>query len=366
MAMNTKFNFKKGANDMKKLLALSAIAASLTFTWAGVSNAQTLTPIKVSLQPSLYWALPFHVATEKGWWKEVGLAPEFSSFPAGVPQIAASAAKSWDVGGTGSVPAVLGHVRFGIKTIGITNDESAGNALVGSAKAAAEFAANPANALRGKTITLTQNSTADFAVQSCLKKYGLKKSDVVMKNMGQSEIISAISSNNADLAGMWAPNTYTVEEKAGAKILCTGKDGGAIVPGALIARGDYAKENPQNVAKFLAVYLRAWSWMNANKPEAIKMMKDFYAKGGVTLSDGAMNQEFATRPTFNLSQQLKMMERKGSEASQVDGWFTELSNFIRETGAVPAAPKPSDFVTDEFMKLVNADPKLREFASLTK
>lgn len=61
-------------------------------------------------------------------------------------------------------------------------------------------------------------------------------------------------------------------------MLCNGKDSGAIVPGALIARGDYAKQNPQNVAKFLAVYLRAWSWMSANRPEAIRMMKDFYAK----------------------------------------------------------------------------------------
>jgi ABC-type nitrate/sulfonate/bicarbonate transport system substrate-binding protein len=350
---------------VKKSLISVVVATVCALGLSGVASAQALTPIKVSYQPSLYWAMPFHVATEKGWWKEVGLAPEFSTFPAGVPQIAASAAKSWDVGGTGSVPAVLGHVRFGIKTIGISNDESVGNALVGSAQAAAEFAANPANALRGKTITLTQNSTADFAVQSCLKKYGLKKSDVIMKNMGQAEIISAISSKNSDLAGMWAPNIYTVEEKAGAKVLCSGKDGGAVVPGALIARGDYAKENPQNVAKFLAVYLRAWTWMNANKPEALKMMKDFYAKGGVTLSDAAMAKEFSTRPTFNLGQQLTMMDRK-SGGSTVDGWFGELSNFMKETGAVQEVPKVSDFVTDEFLKLVNADPKLREFANSAK
>ena len=53
-----------------------------------------LTEIKVSYQPALYWALPFYVATEKGWWAEVGLKPVFSTFPAGVPQIAASASKS--------------------------------------------------------------------------------------------------------------------------------------------------------------------------------------------------------------------------------------------------------------------------------
>jgi NitT/TauT family transport system substrate-binding protein len=188
-----------------------------------------------------------------------------------------------------------------------------------------------------------------------------------MKNMGQAEIISALSSNNSDLAGMWAPNTYTVEEKAGAKMLCNGKDSGAIVPGALIARGDYAKQNPQNVAKFLAVYLRAWSWMSVNRPEAIRMMKDFYAKGGVSISDAAMNKEFATRPTFNLAQQLKVMERTGGNAnSTMDGWFNELSGFMRETGAVQQVPAVADFVTDEYMKLVQADPKLREMANSTR
>ena len=82
-----------------------------------------------------------------------------------------------------------------------------------------------------------------------------------------------MSSNNADLAGLWAPNIYTLEEEAGAKVLCSGKDGGVVVPGALIARGEYAEQNPENVAKFLAVYLRAWKWMGANKPQAIEMMK---------------------------------------------------------------------------------------------
>ena len=97
---------------------------------AAAALAQT--EIKVSYQPALYWSLPFYVASEKGWWAEVGLKPVFSTFPAGVPQIAASASKSWDVGGTGSVPAVLGAARYNLLTIGITNDESVGNALLAS------------------------------------------------------------------------------------------------------------------------------------------------------------------------------------------------------------------------------------------
>ncbi len=247
---------------MQKSLRNIAFGITLAAAACGAS-AQQLTEIKVSYQPALYWSLPFYVASQKGWWAELGLKPEYSIFPAGVPQIAASAAKSWDVGGTGSVPAVLGAARYNLLTIGLTNDESVGNALMASGAKAEGFVRNPAS-MKGQTIVLTANSTGDYAVQSCLAKYGLKKADVTIKSMGQAEIISAVSSNNADLAGLWAPNIYTLEEKAGAKVICSGKDAGAIVPGALIVRAEYAKEQPGNVAKFLAIYLRAWKWMNAH------------------------------------------------------------------------------------------------------
>lgn len=342
---------------------LAALATAVLALPAARAQAP-LEEIKVSYQPALYWALPFYVATEKGWWAELGLKPVFSTFPAGVPQIAASASKSWDVGGTGSVPAVLGHVRFGIKTIGITNDESAGNALLARKDVVDKFTKDPGS-IKGQTILLTANSTGDYAVQSCLRKWGIAKSDVTIKNMGQAEIISAVSSNNADLAGLWAPNIYTLEEKAGAKVLCSGKEGGAIVPGALIARSDYAAQNPQAVAKFLAVYLRAWSWMNANRPAAIELMKKFYAQGGVSISDASMNKEFDTRPTFNLAGQLAAMDRaKGS--SSMDGWFDQIATFMRGTGALQSVPAAKDYVSDDYMKRVQADAKLRDFANNTK
>jgi NitT/TauT family transport system substrate-binding protein len=349
---------------IKHTLAALATAVATSLVIAPAAQAQALQEIKVSYQPALYWALPFFVATEKNWWAEVGLKPVFSTFPAGVPQIAASASKSWDVGGTGSVPAVLGHVRFGIKTIGVTNDESAGNALLARKDVADEFAKNPAS-IKGKTILLTANSTGDYAVQSCLKKWGINKSDVIIKNMGQAEIISAVSSNNADLAGLWAPNIYTLEEKAGAKVLCSGKEGGVVVPGALIARGEYAEQNPENVAKFLAVYLRAWKWMNANKPAAIEMMKKFYAQGGVSISEASMKKEFDTRPTFDLAQQLARMDRARGN-SDVDSWFTQIGIFMRGTGAIQTMPGANDYITDVYMKRVQADPKLRDFANSTK
>jgi ABC-type nitrate/sulfonate/bicarbonate transport system substrate-binding protein len=324
-------------------------------------SAVAQTEIKVSYQPALYWSLPYYIASEKGWWAELGLKPTFSTFPAGVPQIAASAAKSWDVGGTGSVPAVLGAARYNLLTIGITNDESVGNALLASGAKADGFVKNPGS-IKGQTIVLTANSTGDYAVQACLQKWGLKKADVSIKSMGQAEIISAMSSGNADLGGLWAPNIYTLEEKAGAKLICSGRDAGAIVPGAIIVRQEYAKEQPQNVARYLAIYLRAQKWSLANRKEAVAMMKKFYEQGGVTISEAAMNKEFDTRPVFDLAAQLKIMNRAGG-ASEVDKWLTGIGEFMKANGTFPEAPATKGFVTDEYLRMVDRDPKLKEFAN---
>jgi ABC-type nitrate/sulfonate/bicarbonate transport system substrate-binding protein len=343
---------------MRCRIVLGAVLALLG------STAFAQQEIKVSYQPALYWSLPYYIATEKGWWAELGLKPVFSTFPAGVPQIAASAAKSWDVGGTGSVPAVLGAARYNLLTIGITNDESQGNALLASGAKADGFLKNPAS-IKGQLIVLTANSTGDYAVQSCLGKWGLKKSDVTIKSMGQAEIISAMSSNNADLGGLWAPNIYTLEEKAGAKLICSGRDAGAIVPGAIIVRADYAKEQPQNVARYLAIYLRAQKWSLGHKAEAIAMMKKFYDQGGVTISEAAMNKEFDTRPVFDLAGQLKIMSRSAGGTSEVDKWLTNIGEFMKANGTFAEVPVASRFITDEYLRMVDRDPKLKEFANRT-
>ena len=345
---------------MKRVL-LAAAAAALSVTASMPAQAQT--KIKISYQPALYWALPFYIATEKGWWKEVGLEPEFSTFPAGAPQVAAAQAKSWDVGGTGSVPAVLGAARFGLITIGLTNDESKANALMVRADKFDALKAKPA-AIKGQKILITTNSTVHYASLSCLKKWGLANADVEFVNLGQAQIISAITSNNGDIAGVWAPNTYTLEEKAGAKVLCSGADADAVVPGALVVRPDFLKENPQVVAKFLAVYLRGWSWAKANPAEARAMMKKFYAQGGVEISDKAADAEFATRPVYSLDEQLKIMDRAKGK-SDVDTWLGNIATFMTDVGTIPKVPEPKAYIDDSAMQLVKKDPALAAFAAKT-
>ncbi|NNU81810.1 ABC transporter substrate-binding protein [Halovulum dunhuangense] len=338
-------------------LGLAALMASTSLPAA----AQDLTPINISYQPALYWALPFYVATEKGWWAELGLEPSFSTFPAGAPQIAAAQANDWDVGGTGSVPAVLGAERFGLKTVGITNDESAANTLMARNDVLEGLKADPSS-IAGQSILITTNSTADYAAQACLRMWGVDTSAVEFVNLAQAQIISAIISRNGDIAGVWAPNTYTLQERADSDYLCSGADAGAIVPGALVVRPGFAEESPELVARFLAVYLRGWSWAEAHPEEAREMLVDFYSEGGVEISDSAVESEFAMRPTFLLDEQLAILDRADGQAD-VDEWLGNIGGFMASVGTFAAAPAPADFIDPSFMQMVADDPDLAAFAN---
>ena len=340
---------------------ICAVACAFGASAAAPAGSARAEAIKVSYQPALYWSLPYFIASEKGWWKDIGLEPEFSTFASGAPQVAAVASKSWDVGGTGSAPAVLGASRFNIVTLGITNDEFAGNALL-VRKDELEAIKKDPKSLKGKQVLLTTNSTGEYAAVACANKWGLDyKNDLKVVNLNQQDIISAFATGTGTLAGLWAPNIYTLEEKAGAVVICSGKDAGATVPGTLIARRDFAEKNPELVAKYLAVYLRAIKWMKENRDQTIDLMAEFYKKSGVTLPRKYLAEEIDTRPTFTLDEQLQILKRAGGP-STADKWYTELGAYLKSTGTLQEAPAPQSFIEPKYMQMVADDPKLRAFA----
>jgi NitT/TauT family transport system substrate-binding protein len=75
-----------------------------------------------------------------------------------------------------------------------------------------------------------------------------------------------------------------------------------------------------------------------------------------------MKKEFDTRPTYDLAGQLKIMDRSKG-ASDVDKWMTQIGEFMKGTGAIAEVPAASRYITDEYMKMVDRDPKLKEFAN---
>ena len=71
----------------------------------------------------------FWYAKEQGWDKDEGLDFQIHFFQTGMDQLEALPAKQWVVGGTGTVPILVGALRYNTYLIGIANDESWVNAV---------------------------------------------------------------------------------------------------------------------------------------------------------------------------------------------------------------------------------------------
>jgi ABC-type nitrate/sulfonate/bicarbonate transport system substrate-binding protein len=336
------------------------LAAALVSPLAAQAQTQPLTRLNISMQPALYSMVPLHLATEQGWWRAMGIEPNFSSFPAGPPQIAAAAAGTWDVGITGSAPSTPGAARFNIRTIAISNDESATNVLMARRDQIEVIRANPAS-LRGQRVLITVNTTVDYVLQNCLRRWNLQRSDLQVVNLSQPQILSAFSTGEGRLAGLWAPNIYTAEERMNAVPLCSGTDAEAIVPGNVIVRDEFLTRNPDMVARYLAVVLRGIAWMKANPDQALQVMSRFYQAGGVTVSDAALRAEIDRRPLFGLEEQLRLLSRANGP-SQADRWYEGLSAFLAQVGTVQNPPAPAAYITDDVLRRIAADPRLRAFA----
>lgn len=338
----------------RSIAALVAVTVAST----GIGAGAFAEPLRVSYQP-LYWALPFYIASEKGYWKEVGLEPEFSVFPAGPQQIAAM--QSWDLGGTGGPPAVLGAVRLGLLSIAIGTDESAVTATVARAADADAILKDPSS-LKGKQLLVTTNSTGEFSALACLKKFGLTRDDVQIVNLAPAQLISAYSNGNGTLAASWAPFVYVLQDKAGAKEICNGQLANAFVTSAFIVTPEFAKARPETVAKALAVYLRAVTWQKKNRAETIAYLRKFNEKHGVSLSDHFLEIDHDRRKTFTLAEELKIFDRSAGPAT-VDKWNEELAVYLVGTGTLKEIPDPKTYLDDRFLKMIEKDPKLRAFAN---
>jgi ABC-type nitrate/sulfonate/bicarbonate transport system substrate-binding protein len=354
---------------MNRWITMLAVSLVPMFGAASPMVAQDTTgqafPLRVSQQPHR-WTLAWYLAREKGWWKALGIDATMSMFSSGAPQIAAGASSSWDVGGAGDIPAVLGAARYGLLTIGIAAEEPAINTIMASKDKAEQYARDP-SLIKGKTIPVATNSTGHWAASACLeKKFGLKPDEYRFVNLSASEINAVLSSGRYDISMVWAPNTYLLASTIGAKVICTGKDVALPITSNLLAMPSFADKHPDVVAKFLAIYLRSVAWERAHPQQTIEYLGALYKSVGVEISSEYLSQELHDRLTFTLAEQLKIFEPDPGGTSEVAQWSDQVAEFMKSVQIIKRAPDVKKYVTEKYLLMVENDPKLKAFAESTK
>ncbi|MGE8317468.1 MAG: ABC transporter substrate-binding protein [Comamonas sp.] len=318
--------------------------------------------IRIAQQPAK-WSLEWFVASEKGWWEEVGLKPQISTFASGALVIAAGASGSWDVGASGNIPSVLGASKYGLQTIALIDGESAAIAMVSPKNKAEQFLKDPAS-MKGQTIPVTFNSTGHWQATECLsKKFGLKQGEYRLVNLSPPDINAAMVSGKYDAAGIWAPNTYILEETIDAKVLCSGADLNLPIHSYIFVTPAFAEKNPEMVAKFLAVFMRAVAWEQKNPKEAEDYLKKFYDKIGVKIEDKYLTREMKDRPVYDLEEQLKVFSPGQSGQSEISKWWNQVGDFMVSVKMIKGTPDPQKNITNKYLKMIQDDPKLRAFVA---
>lgn len=350
---------------LMKALSRSCIATVVAIGLVSSGHAaDEMISIRVAQQPQR-WGLEWYIAAKKGWWKEIGLNSTMNTFASGAPEIAAGASGSWDMGGAGDIPAVLGAARYGLLTIGIADEEAAIITIMALKDKADGYVKNP-SLLKGKTIPVTSNSTGQWGAAACLeKKFGLKDNEYQFVNLSPPEINAAVSSGRYDVSEVWAPNTYILESTLDAKIICTGEELKLPITSNLFVIPEYAKAHPQVVAKFLAVYLRAVAWERSHPQETITLLGEFFQSTGVNIPEKYLARELHDRPAFTLAEQLEIFRKEDGKRSKAEDWSDQVANFMVSVGTIKKAPPAESYVTGDYLQMIEKDPKLKAFAENT-
>ncbi len=351
---------------MKKRIILSLLCAALLFMGLTASSQAAdkgLFHMKTCWQPEHSTFIMWE-PLQKGWFKEAGLDVEMLYFESGMAQIEVMPAKQWVLGGTGSVPMLLGAMRYGAYMIGIANDDtvSVGVMVRPDSPILKQKGANPdfpetygsADSVRGKTVLVTTVSNGHYALSTWLKRLGLTDADVVIKNMDQGQILAAYESGIGDIAVFWAPSTFIGMSKGWVMVNKDSQKGHNMV-NVIIAEKKFADENPEKVARFLKVYMRG---VDEIKKENVNMA-DAYSKflqnwAGVELSPADAAMDIKYHPVYTLQEQLSLFnaDKGKSEAEQ---WMTGMADFLVAQGKFTREEMDkalnSGFVTDKFLKI---------------
>jgi NitT/TauT family transport system substrate-binding protein/sulfonate transport system substrate-binding protein len=354
---------------MKKLVALGmmVLMAALLLCEAGV--AQT-SPKLITVNTA--WMSEHELffgwyAKEKGFDKQEGLDFKLLNFDSGMAIAEALPAKQWVLGATGGVPMVVTALRYGAYMIGVGNNESWNNAVFvrpnspvlktkGAQKGYPDIYGK-AEDIRGKTFLVTTVSSAHIAMSMYLKAFGLKDSDVVVKQMDQASAVAAFDSGIGDFVCLWAPFTYTAEDK-GWKEIANVDSSKAAVPIVFIADKEYADKNPEVVAKFLRVMFRSINKLKEEgaTPENIQLFQRMYKDfAGMEYTADQAKKDIQSHPVYKLDQQLKMFDSSKGQ-SEVQRWELLIAEFLHANGRLKDAEfnkvKSMDWITGKYLKMV--------------
>jgi len=318
----------------------------------------------MSIQPT-YHGGPAWLANKLGYFRELCLDATLPVYASGAPQV--NEISKWSLGSAGSPPNIQGWKEGVLRTVGITNDESATSALVANADGIASWASIVAAGTLGEDtkITVSPYSTGEMVVEKCLKKYNVSFDPLINfdYNSTQAGVLASLSDPYGNNFGsLWAPTLYSAVETWGPEsVICSGIDAGANVIGGIMVPNETNEENTETAALAIAAYLKGIEFFKRNPVQAKAYLNEFYEEQGLPpLSPESLDLEFS-RPLYNLQEQLDMLAKNEESLSTLGMYSQETIDFMFGSGIIPLRLDAEIYIDDRYMKWIAANETLFEW-----
>ncbi len=252
--------------------------------------------VNIAIQPSAAF-IPLYIARENGWieeaLKEQGVEVNWNEFESGPPMNESLASGSSDIGVMGDVPAVS-SIAAGQKNeiIATAADGAKSYAMLVSADSDIASVTD----LKGKKVGATVGSTAHNLIDKILAKNNLDiNSDIELVNISTGDAATVLSTGAVDAVAIWEPNVTRLVADGTAKIIGEGPDCGLLGVNPIIARAEYAQNNPEVIRVIIEQYARGVAALDNLDENVKKKVADALSLDPELLADVAAKYEYTVK-----------------------------------------------------------------------
>lgn len=211
--------------------------------------------VNIAIQPSAAF-IPLYIAKENGWIEEAlseyKVSVNWNDFESGPPMNESLAAGSSDIGVMGDVPTVSA-IAAGQKTeiVSMTADGAKSYALLVPADSNVTSIAQ----LKGKKLATVVGSTGHNLIKKLLEQSNLDiNKDIELVNISAGDASTVLSTKEVDAVAIWEPNVTRLVSNGTAKVIAKGSDCGLLGVNQIVARSEYAKNNPKVITAVIQQY----------------------------------------------------------------------------------------------------------------
>ena len=316
---------------MSKLIKMTrrGFAGALAATAVGgrFARAQSADKVKVGMFP-ISSSLPFYVALDRGYFKELGIEPEITRLMGGPPNVAALMTSQIEVS---AVLVMLEGLNANVKKPGVAmyiavhaqNAKYRMEQFVAGTNSGIKTLAD----FKGKKLLCAPGPANLNTAKGILAKIGLKDGEYTIDQLDQGQHVNAIKAGTFDGGYTLEPNASTMNKMGVATTIEAGlinkyilgdENATAYAAGCAMS-SEFIKNRPDVARRYAAAFSKAVDFINQNPNEARKHL----AKNTFTPDD-----------VVDVVPMLGYIMTKDMSPRQIAD-FQKLADFGVEIGVVP-------------------------------